>query len=370
MRFKTQAVLLKPFVDATASIVPKNNKRPQLECTRIDVDRGVVTLSATNLNETIRLVFSDECETEDGSVFLPSVNLQRTIKEAGKSELDIKWNGKTQKAACRFDNTLVNLPVEPPEDLPNIPRFSEKGSAVTIPGPALTAILSRAVFSVQSDFVARALAGVSVKIRKDEIELAATNGMGIAVVRHKVGNPDGLERSAILPPVPPKIVAWIAPEPDDVVEFQLVVNQLRLRGPRGELSFRLMAGQFPDYEDHVPEKLPKSMDIERKPLLEMLEQSKLLKVVGLTRYKFTLTTDRLEMVAASGVDGKITAALEVPWSWEDTALSLDPNLMIPVLKAMKATHVVFGVAGPEEPVLFREVTDKFSNRYMLSPRFE
>ena len=370
MRLKTQASYLKPFVDATAGIVPKNNKRPQLECTRIDVERGVVTLSATNLNETIRLEFSDECETEDGAVFLPSVNLLRTIREAGKDILDITWNGKTQKAVCRFGNTLVNLPVEPPEDLPNIPRFSEKASSVTITGSALTGLLSRAVFSVQSDFVARALAGVSVKIRKDEIEMAATNGMGIAVVRHKAGNPDGLERSAILPPVPPKIVEWIAPAKEDVVEFQLVVNQLRLRGPRGELSFRLMAGQFPEYEDHVPEKLPRSMDIERKPLLEMLEQSKLLKVVGLTRYKFTLTTNRLEMIAASGVDGKITAALEVPWTWEDIALSLDPGLMIPALKAMAAKFVVLGVGGPEEPVLFREATDEFFNRYMLSPRFE
>ncbi len=369
MRLTAVATKLKPFVDASAKLAPKTGKRPQLECTRIDVRGNLAVFSATNLIETIRLTYSDEMTGEDGSVYLPSINLQRVVREARREEVTIRWNGKAQKASATFGSVRVALPIEPPDNLPDIPSFDAAAPFVTLLASALAGTLARTTFAVQDKFMARALASVSLKIRRGQLEAAATDGTAIAVVRVDIVNPTMLVTDALLPPISHRAVKWIAADDATTVDLQLADNTLHLRGPDGELTWRLRTGQFPDYEGHVPERQPKAVEVDRRDLLSLLDKARLLKVVSLPDYIFTARQGELELLASAGVDGSVRAALPIEWPWPPLETSLDPGLLEIAVKAMDADKVSIEFDGPEKPVLLREVTTLFDNRYAVSPRF-
>jgi DNA polymerase III sliding clamp (beta) subunit (PCNA family) len=370
MRLTATATKLKPFIDASAKLAPQTGKRPQLECTRIDVRGDRAVFSATNLIETVRLIYSDEMTGEDGSVYLPSVNLQRVIREAKREEVTIEWNGKAQKATATFGAVRVALPVEPPDNLPVIPGFSDKDPFVTLLASAMAGTLARTTFAVQANFMARALAGVSLKIRRGQLEAAATDGTAIAIVRVDVVNPTMLVTDALLPPISHEAIARIAADKKANVDLQLTGGTLHLRGPGGELTWRLRTGQFPDYDGHVPERLAKAVEIPRRDLLSLLDKAHLLKVVTLPDYTFTVRRGELELLASAGIDGSVRAALEIEWPWPSLEISLDPGLLEVAVKAMDADMVSVGFESPEQPVLLREVTTLFDNRYAVSPRFK
>lgn len=371
MRFRAPATKLKPFVNATASLAPGSGKRPQLECTRIDVLGNKAIFSATNLSETVRLAFSDdEMVGEDGSVYLPSVNLQRIVREAKREDVEISWNGKSQKALVRFGAVRVSLPIEPPDNLPNIPKFDAKLPFVTLKGSALAGTLARTVFAVQGNFMARALAGVSMKIKPGQLEAAATDGTAIAVVRTAIVNPSAITASAILPPISHKTVLWICADAEATVDLQFTEGSLRLRGPDGELTWRLLTGQFPDYEGHVPESLPMTVEVDRRKLLLLLDKARLLKITSLPEYVFTARRGELEMVASAGTDGTVCASMEIDWPWDELTMSLDPALLEVAVKAMKTDTISFGFEAGDQPVLLRESGADLENRYAVSPRFK
>jgi DNA polymerase-3 subunit beta len=369
MLLRAQATKLKPIIDAAASVAPGTGKRPQLECVRIDVEGDKATFTATDTNETIMVVYSDEMVGKDGAVYLPSANLQRVIREAKREEVEISWNGKAQSATAQFGTVRVSLPVEPPGNLPKIERFDPKKPYVTLKGFGMAGALARTTFAVQADFMARALSGVSLKVMPGQIEAAATDGTAIAIVRVDVINPSALTTTALLPPISHKSIKWIADD-DELVDLQLTANALRLRGPHGELTWRLRTGQFPDYEGHVPEQLDKSVELPRRDLLALLDKARLLKAVSLPEYTFTVAQGELEMVASSGIDGTVRATLEVEWPWESLSMSLDPLLLEVAAKSMGADMVSLGFEADDKPVLLREITTEFDNRYAVSPRFK
>jgi len=371
MRLRAPSIKLKPFVNATASLAPGSGKRPQLECTRIDVLGDKATFSATNLSETVRLVLSDDEMTgEDGSVYLPSVNLQRVVREAKREDVEISWNGKAQKALVQFGSVRVSLPIEPPDNLPRIPKFDAKAPFVTLTGAALAGTLARTTFAVQSNFMARALGGVSMKLKPGQLEAAATDGTAIAIVRVPVSNPSAVSAEAILPPISHKTIAWVCADDTANVDLQFAENSLRVRGPDGELTWRLMVGKFPDYDGHVPESAPKTVEVERRKLLLFLDKARLLKYASLPEYTFTARRGELEMVATAGIDGTVQATLEIDWVWEELVTSLDPLLLEVAVKAMGEDTITVGFEAGDKPVLLRESGALLENRYAVSPRFK
>lgn len=370
MKLKVQAPDIKTILDATASVAPGTAKRPQLECTRIDVAQGRVTFASTNLDETVWLTFDGEFEGDPGQVYLPSANLLRVVKEAKKGEVLITWNGKSQKASIRMGGTTIKLPVEPPEHLPPILRFDEEKPFVSLPGSALTGLFTRTRFSIMTDFASRALGGVNLKLTPDQIEAAASDGKRISIVKVPCANQAALKVSAILPPISTANVKWLIHEPSDTVDLQLTENRFLLRGPRGELTQGLICGQFPDYEGHVERHHPKSMEVERKPLIEFFDRAKIIKVVSEIKYKFALRAGEIHMSATAGVDGAVEAVLAVPWTWDDMDIPFDPSLLVDALKAMSSTHVILGFDTPASTILLTEINEDYDNHFAASPRFE
>ena len=370
MKLKVAAPGIKTILDATASVAPGTGKRPQLECTRIDVEEGQVVFSATNQNESVRILYDGEMESEIGSVYLPSANLLRVVKEAKKGDVEITWDGKSQKALIRLAGTEVKLPVEPPEHLPPIQRFKPGKPFVTLPGSALTGLFARTRFSVMSDFVARALGGVNLIVKGGQVEAAASDGKRISVVKVPCENPGDVDATVILPPISATNVKWLMQGPEGMVDLQLSPSRFLLRGPRGELSQGLIIGEFPDYQGHVPARHPKSMEVDRKALIAFFDQAKIIKVLSEIKYKFLLRAGEIEMQASAGTDGAVTAVLPVPWTWPDMSIPFDPILLVDSLKAMQSEHVVLGFDTPQSTILLTELGDEFDNHFAASPRYE
>lgn len=370
MKLKVVASDIKTIIDATASVAPGTGKKPQLECTHIDVADGLVMFASTNQHESVRLFFDGEMECEPGQVYLPSANLLRVVKEAGKGEIEIAWNGKSQKASIRLGGTVVKLPVEDPNNLPEIPRFKPGRPFITLPGSALTGLFSRTRFSVMTDFSARALGGVNLTVKGDLIEAAATDGKRISVVKLPIVNTGKLDVSAILPPISNTNVKWLMKDKEDAVDLQLTRSRFLLRGPRGELTQGLIAGTFPDYAGHVAQRHPKSMEVERRPLIAFFNRATIIKVISEVKYKFFLRAGEIEMQASAGVDGEVTAVLPVPWTWPDMAIPFDPTLLVDALSAMKSEFVILGFDTPQSTVLLTEISEEFDNHFAASPRFE
>ena len=65
----------------------------------------------------------------------------------------------------------------------------------------------------------------------------------------------GHETEAVVSPMPPKVIDRLHAE-GETVDVQLLGSVLAIRGSVGETARRLLSGQFPGYEEHVPWTMP------------------------------------------------------------------------------------------------------------------
>ena len=358
-------------MEACASIADKSGKRPVYAATRIDIEDGVATFSATNGNESIRVQLAAGLDPgSEGSVFLPSENLLRAIKDAKKCEFAIKWNGKTQRATIDYAGARLRLPTEPPGNLPPIHGFSESRPSIKLQASALTGLFKRTVCAVQTDFTNRSLHGVCMRVKGTKLVMAATDGKKFSLVSYEIENPREAALDVLVPPPNPKQVATLFSLPEEWMEVQSTVSKFTLRGPLGDMSWRTIAGTFPDYEGHIPLTSARELTVDRLALIEVLERHTVIQTSGGMKHKVTFREGEMEVHSESSVDGGLTATLGVPWTWEDMVIFLDPILACEGLKAMSSKDVLVGIDSPDQPLSFKEPDGDFNFRYMVVPMSE
>jgi len=385
MRLTIPADKLRAAVEACAAIA-LGGQRPQLEATLIEVlDSGVVEIAATNQNDALWFRIAGATKCEPGKLFTPSANLFRTVKLAGDRDLTVQWE-TGGRAKLSYADVKVGLPVEPPEDFPAMQRFDPSAFFVTLAMPALSAMLKRVNFSVMGDFKTRTLAGVNIEIRPKSLRMTATDGVRMATVERDIENQDGKRASAIVPPITPKFLKTFTDDTEtegddeaveaaearrDLVDVQVTEGSFRLRGSRGELTRRTIVGTYPDYdlEKQLSATYQSRVDVDSKTLKELLETASLIKANGATTCEFRWSESGLEVDAASGLDGAVSAKLPLPWKFPPFKIRLDPGLLSDAVKVCEADTVELAFGTDRQPALLREVDEGLLYLYCISSKF-
>lgn len=352
MKLIAPADILKPLCKAAAALAPGSGKIPQLECVRIDVTEHESEFSCSNMTESLRLKLP--IGGEPGSVFVPAVNLERTIKEA-KDDVTISWDGEALYAKVKFGRTTVRLPTEDPNNQRAMKRFDPEKKFTTMPGADLSALIKRTAFSVQTDFQSRTLGGVSVQITAEKIELAATDGRRMAVAIKEVAT-EGKETLAIIPPMTTKSLLSLFEEGENL-DVQVTGNALVFHGSKGEVTKRLISGKFPPYHSHVPWTSPYETKIDRKAFIELLKLASLLKVAGGVEAVFTFADNELQLAVTALIEGTMTSSMEIDWPHPEIKINLEHSFVDEALKAVESEKVIIGLEGSLKPLTIREITD-------------
>jgi len=366
MKFTANAAALRILVEAAAELAPGSGKIPQLEAVKLSAsDPDHLVVSASNLVEAIRLNLPGIKVTVPGDVFVPSVNLLRVVKEAKKEDITISWDGKALHAHVSWSGTKVKLPTEPPENQREFKRFDPKKPFATVPAAAFSALVKRTAFAVQSDFTSRTLGGVSVKIRGDALELAATDGRRLAVARKPLigGNPT----EAVVSPMPPKVIDRLHAE-GETVDVQLLGAALVIRGTVGETARRLLSGQFPDYEGHVPWTMAREIRVRRKDLIDLVKKAGLLKVAGGIETYFTFEANVLDMQAVASIEGTTEARMDIDWPHTAVRINLDHTFIDQALKSMSSDEVILGIESGESAFTIREDSVEYEVINVIMPK--
>jgi DNA polymerase-3 subunit beta len=367
MKFTAPAASLRPLIEAAAELAPGSGKIPQLEATKLEVsDPDHLVVSASNLVEAIRLNLAPVTKVMPGAVFVPSINLLRVIKEAKKEDVTIAWNGKSLHASVSWAGTKVKLPTEPPENQRAFKRFNAKKPFATVPASAFSDLVKRTAFAVQSDFASRTLGGVSVKVKTDALELAATDGRRLAVARKAIPGA-GHFTEAVVSPMPPKVIDRLHAEGESV-DVQLLGPVLAIRGSVGETARRLLSGHFPDYEAHVPWTMPREIRVKRKDLIALVKKANLLKVAGGINTYFQFEDNILHMEAVASVEGSTEAAMGIDWPHPKVRINLDHTFIDQALKSMSSDEVILGIESGEAQFTIREESTVYEVINVIMPK--
>jgi len=107
-----------------ASVAPARSPKPILQNVKLEVTKDGAILMGTDLEVGVRIEVPGFAVEAPGSVVLPRDRFGKILTESSDEKLDLESDGR--KAMVRGQRSEFQLPLENPDEFPNVMAFEEK----------------------------------------------------------------------------------------------------------------------------------------------------------------------------------------------------------------------------------------------------
>src|SRR3972149_4575711 len=159
-------------------VIKKGTSLPICECVKIDLRPGSISLTATNLEDTVTL--SLPAEVKGAGAICVDYRLLLEYVTGLKDNVLFKVSGSGDSLQICRDTGSYSIPTVPVEDFPQCPAVVDSVKLL-IPAATLSEGLAKTIPFVGNDDLRPALCGIFVSIEADKLKMAATDAHKVAV---------------------------------------------------------------------------------------------------------------------------------------------------------------------------------------------
>jgi DNA polymerase III subunit beta len=353
MRISIQKQTLMDSLNIIAGAVAQKNTLPILSNILLEAKTTTLSVTATDLD--IGITHTQEANIlEQGSTTTPAKRLLDIIKEYPNEELHISTK-KNNTMLITAKNTTVKILTTPPEEFPNIPK-TQHTQIILIEQKTLKQMLAQTAFAMSKEETRYVLNGVCVEVQPKTIQIIATDGRRLAIIKkpHKTN-----VKTASIIIIPAKTVQELLKtlNDDGMVEIKFTPNQIIFQIHNTTIISRLIEGEFPNYQQAIPNQSEHKLSITKSLLIPAIKRASLLTTPESQAIKLHLTKNKLTISKTTPDVGEVTEDMEAGYSGPEMQIGFNPAYLLDVLKNINEDNIVIEFAGPEKPGVLRVQDD-------------
>ena len=323
---------------------------PILSSVLIKAEDGYLKLTTSNLEVCIIEEIGAET-AEEGSICLPAKKLLDIVKEVPGAEVTIAkaanhWveisSGKARFKMVGFDM----------EDFPMIPLVDET-ETVEVNASVLAGMIDKVIVSVSTDQSRYNLGGVYVEQLSDEgIRLVSTDGHRLAVVAHGTYTDKSVKCGKIIPRGGIQEFRKIL-DGAESVEIGFKGNHAVLRAGDTVVIGRLIDGEFPDYEQVIPEYSGPSISLNRKEAISIVKRVSILSDDKTRAVRLELKDGVMTLSTTNPALGDATEEAQVEYAGEAITLGFNAKYLLEFMTVMTGETLALNAKGDHDPILLQ-----------------
>lgn len=349
----TKAELIRGLARIQA-IVEKRNSMPILANVLLEArgqgEGGELELAATDLEVGIRGHHPANV-SETGSLTISAKKLFEITRELPDEliHLESTPNAYLTIRCARAEFTLAGTAAE---EYPTLPTFTPE-KVVPVQAAMLSQMIERTMFAASVDETRYNLNGVYLEVLQDtgKLRMVATDGHRLACVDRVVGEDAAALASGVI--IPRKGLAELKRlvDEDDADEIELAFegnNGLARRG-NVTLVMRLIEGEFPNYQQVIPDSLEHQLVLAADPLLHALRRVSLLSSERSRAVTLELSDGKLTITSSNPDLGDAREELDIDYAGETLTIGFNSKYLIDALGVSGAKEVRFGLQDDLSP---------------------
>jgi DNA polymerase-3 subunit beta len=315
----------------TQGIVERRTTIPILAHVLLETNDNGVSIAATDQEVGVRRVCEAKVKKK-GSVTTGARKLYEIVRECPEGALTLRslennWIG-ISSGKSKFK--IVGLD---PREFPAmpVPVQDKKTKAIDVPGALLQEMIQRTIFAVSTDETRLNLSGVNIeRPEAGKLRLIATDGHRLSMITRAV---EGVTTGAgvIIPRKGMAEIAKVLETSQDTVKLTLDGGVAHAGQGNVELSMRLVEGDFPDYNQVVPQKSERRMLVKGEDLLSALRRVSVVSSERTRGVKLEMESGRLEVSSMNPDLGEASEELTVEYDSEPFKIGFNAKYVIDVL---------------------------------------
>jgi DNA polymerase-3 subunit beta len=294
--------------------------------------------------------------TSTGQLTVEASSLFQIIRAMPESTVQLVRNANN-RLEVRSGRSSFKLPGFPAEEFPALPAFDRRG-AVQIPERELRRLIEQTHFAVASDDVRYGLNGVHLEERVvdgvAQLRFVATDGHRLSAAETPADGTLHLTPRMLVPRKALAVMKKLLGNSEETVEVAFGEGAIRLAMAGQTFWFRLLDGEFPDYEAVVPSDNKVFAMLDRNTLLSALRRVAILVSERSKAVRFAFDESELEIQVQQVDRGEVKEAVPLELDGGDITVGFNARYLQDILSVMEGSRVRLSLAHPLAPCLVED----------------
>lgn len=351
MKFTTTQSALHQPLSVLSRYVSSRPALPVLANILIEATPESVTLSATNLDVTIKAQIPASVDSP-GSTTIPARLLNEVIGSLPGG--DVTLNASDATCTITSANTSSDVHTISPQDFPTLPTFDPQ-QAITLPLQLLRDVAEKVLFAAATDESRPVLTNLLLKPQDGKIAMVATDGFRLSEVIQDAGQASLPEDRQML--LPARLVNEMLRLSDGQQQLQIdslsQTNQIGMQVGQVACFSKLVDAAYPPYLRIIPTEFTATVEVEQSELLQAVKiASVFAKDSGaLIRMQVQPLTESITISAQSSSSGNSQSMVPARGSGEDQFIAFNSKYILDALNSFGEGPITISLKGESSPML-------------------
>lgn len=317
----------------------------------LETDKSSIRLTATDLELAIQVDIEAEIQ-ESGQLTLPARILTEIVSNLPPSSVGIRADeGSTQtEIVCESsDFELLGLPAG---DFPVLPKADGTTIGV-VEVDVMRMMINQTIFAVSSDETRPFLTGVYVVLDGQEARFVATDGGRLALRKTVLPQAVAQKTGVIVPAKTMQELSRALASVEGSVQLGMADNQLVFSVPGLQVYSRLISGQFPNYQQVIPQEFKQRIRVETERLLRAVRRASITARDSANVVRLAARGKVLTITSNTPEVGKAREEVEVTADGDTVEAAFNARYLIDCLNNIDADELLFELTGPLSPGAIR-----------------
>lgn len=361
MKFIVSSSALLKQLQQISGVINANTVLPILEDFLFEVEKGKLTVVATDLETVMKIQLEVEAK-DSGKVCIPAKILLDSLKNLPDQPLTFNID-KNFGVEITSDNGKYKVMGENPDNFPKEPAADDT-SSFTMSSHALVTAINKSLFAVSNDDLRPAMTGVFFEMDKKGLQFVATDAHRLVRYKRKeVSCPK--TGSMIVPKKPLNLLKASMPANEDELTISYNSNHLFVKHGTTQLSCRLIDARFPDYKVVIPTDNPYKLTVSKSDFQSALRRVSIFSNKSTNQVVLNISGSELQL-AAQDIDFSFEGneRMKCQYNGEDLQIAFNAKFLIEMLNAAESDEVNIELSTPTKAGIIKP-TDQDENEELL-----
>ncbi len=364
MRITCSRDLLLENLQSVLKTVSTKSTMPVLSGIRLEIKAGQkAELASTDMELSLRLTMEVKAEGE-GALVAPGRLMTDVVRSLPAGEVTLEMDEKEQVLEVSCGTADFHLNCLPAADFPRLPEMPEDGS-FEIDSAPLVSTINTVARAASRDETRPVLTGILVKFSKDKLKMVATDSYRLSVRETAAQSTLKDKKEVIVPRASLEELARICGQAEsEKISVGIMDGQIIFSAGSVILTSRLIEGQFPNYQQLLPDEFKHEIKMDRDELQEAVSRISLMAQKNAPlRMKFT--SGELTISAQTPQVGEAKETMPVAFQGEEVEIGFNPEFLREGIDSVSEEQAALRIISPLRPGLIKGEDDDFL--YLIMP---
>ncbi len=345
MNFIISSSALLKNLQSIGGVLNSSNSLPILDNFLFELQGGNLTISASDLENTMKTVVTPDESKQDGRVAIPAKLLLDTLKNFSDQPLSFQIN-ENFGIEISSDYGKYKLVGQNADDFP---QSIDMGNVevLKINGEIISNAIENTLFASGNDELRPVMSGVFCQFSSEKLIFVATDAHKLV----KYGRLDSTATKSadfILPKKPLNLLRQNV-SGDESVEVSYNETTARFVLGNIELTCRLIDGKYPNYEAVIPKQNPNVLTVDRLSFLNSIKRVSIFSNKTTHQVKLKIAGSELT-ISAEDLDfsNEAKERLTCNYVGEDIEIGFNSKFLMEMLNHIKTQEVILEMSEPNK----------------------